>query len=333
MIRISNPLINSSQDGSQDAGAGQRGDSQDGQQDGMAHDGSQDGPDRSPKSGGKSRMKLKSMRSVDKISDEGYVVPTPDRKVTEEQLRAAFEKIDIQGCGELDKEEIGLAAAEVGAVWNDKQLQHAFNMMDDDGNTNGFADFEEFASFWLGKGWEELRDEDNNATKPAASFVSTVTQLGPCGKIGQLLRKNVVSGVDKKKEKQVEPESVFVMSAEGSGLDGARAELMDKIQQIHENEFHQLEDLLNTHAESRVEAEVWERCPCFRLWNLTIFFRNEGHPTAGVAAEQYQGGQGRSKCCNAGRNERHNQRNWRSGPGASVSGMLALLPQGRACPR
>jgi hypothetical protein len=62
-----------------------------------------------------------------------------------------------------------------------------------------------------------------------------------------------------KGERQVEPESVFVMSADGAAsLDRERAELMDKIQQIHENEFHQLEDALNTHAESRVEADFWE---------------------------------------------------------------------------
>eukprot|EP01043_Picozoa_sp_COSAG02_P015134 COSAG02_NODE_637_length_19192_cov_12.648405_9_plen_621_part_00 len=48
------------------------------------------------------------------------------------------------------------------------------------------------------------------------------------------------------------------MSADGASWDRERAELMDKIQLIHENEFHRLEDVLNTNAESRVEAEVWE---------------------------------------------------------------------------
>eukprot|EP01043_Picozoa_sp_COSAG02_P049813 COSAG02_NODE_5044_length_4700_cov_1.930015_1_plen_164_part_00 len=50
-------------------------------------------------------------------------MPTPDPKVTEAMLRAAFDKIDVDGSMELDKEEVRLAAAEVGATWNDHQLE------------------------------------------------------------------------------------------------------------------------------------------------------------------------------------------------------------------
>jgi len=50
-------------------------------------------------------------------------MPTPDPKVTKAMLRAAFDKIDADGSMELDKEEVRLAAAEVGAIWNDNQLE------------------------------------------------------------------------------------------------------------------------------------------------------------------------------------------------------------------
>eukprot|EP01043_Picozoa_sp_COSAG02_P049814 COSAG02_NODE_5044_length_4700_cov_1.930015_2_plen_431_part_00 len=132
------------------------------------------------------------------------------------------------------------------------------NMMDDDGNTNGFVDFEEFASFWLGDEWWLANEEVDSPRHPVAK---PITGLGAqCGKLGRaLLRKKNESLAMSKKERQVEPESVFVMSADAAAsLDRERAELMDKIQQIHENEFHQLEDALNTHAESRMEADFWE---------------------------------------------------------------------------
>ena len=53
-----------------------------------------------------------------KISDEpGRIeLPTPDRKLTQEQLRGAFKAVDTQGSDELDKAEVGLAAAELGCT-------------------------------------------------------------------------------------------------------------------------------------------------------------------------------------------------------------------------
>lgn len=195
-----------------------------------------------------------------KTSVDDDAMPTPDPKVTEEQLRAAFQEIDTDGSQELDKAEVRQAAALVGAVWSDKQLQHVFNLMDDDGNSNGFVDFEEFATFWLGEDWwvkkPEAGDDSRNSNTVCAGFGEK------CGRLSRFLReKEAALHTAKKKEKQVEPESVFVMSADSAtSINRERAELMDKIQEIHENEFHRLEDALNTHAESRVEAEVWETC-------------------------------------------------------------------------
>jgi hypothetical protein len=74
-----------------------------------------------------------------KTADDENAMPTPDPKVTEDMLRVAFDKIDKDASRELDKEEVRLAAAEVGASWNDNQLQQVFNFMDDDGNANGFV--------------------------------------------------------------------------------------------------------------------------------------------------------------------------------------------------
>ncbi len=136
-----------------------------------------------------------------------------------------------------------------------------FNMMDDDGNANGFVDFEEFASFWLGDEWW-LADEE--ADSPRHPVAKPITRLGAqCGKLGRALLREKDGALNAmpmaKKERQVEAESAFVMSADAATrLDRERAELMEKIQQIHENEFHQLEDALNTHAESRIEADFWE---------------------------------------------------------------------------
>ena len=199
-----------------------------------------------------------------KISDEpGRIeLPTPDRKLTQEQLRAAFKTVDTQGSDELDKAEVGLAAAELGCTWSDKQLQEVFNVMVDDNNKHGFVDFNEFASFWLGKNWStqvDVFDDEGDASMRLSNGFGIGAQ---CDRLGQFLRKKEAAlQKRKKKERQVEPESVFVMSADGrASSDRERAELMDKIQQIHENEFHRLEDAFNTHAESRGEAEVWETC-------------------------------------------------------------------------
>ena len=131
-------------------------------------------------------------------------------------------------------------------------------MMDDDGNTNGFVDFEEFASFWLGDDWWLKSGGEDGDSDQAGTAAGLGAQ---CGQLESFLcrRKGGVFVSGKKKETQVQPESFYVLSADGGAkLDRERGELMDQIQQIHQNEFHQLEDLLNTHAESRVESAVWE---------------------------------------------------------------------------
>ena len=125
-------------------------------------------------------------------------------------------------------------------------------MMDDDGNTNGFVDFEEFASFWLGDDWWLKSGGEDGDSDQAGTAAGLGAQ---CGQLESFLcrRKGGVFVSGKKKETQVQPESFYVLSADGGAkMDRERGELMDQIQQIHQNEFHQLEDLLNTHAESRV---------------------------------------------------------------------------------
>eukprot|EP01043_Picozoa_sp_COSAG02_P015135 COSAG02_NODE_637_length_19192_cov_12.648405_10_plen_226_part_00 len=130
-------------------------------------------------------------------SDDGPV-PKPDPKVTEEQLRAAFEKTDKDGSGELDKAEVGLAAAELGASWSTEQLQEVVNLMDDDGNSNGFVDFKEFASFWLGKDWwlssPNFKDEDEEEDGNAKPMAGARTGIGrTCSKLGSFLREKEAS--------------------------------------------------------------------------------------------------------------------------------------------
>ncbi len=69
-------------------------------------------------SAGLSKVGLKTTTTTDENA-----MPTPDPKVTKAMLLVAFEKIDTDGSLELDKEEVRLAAAEVGATWNDNQLE------------------------------------------------------------------------------------------------------------------------------------------------------------------------------------------------------------------
>ena len=175
------------------------------------------------------------------------------RAPTEAQLRAAFNTVDKDRSGELDREEVGEAAKQLGQIFTDQELTETVNMMDDDGNVNGFVDFEEFASFWLGKNWWDKADNDKISADDAPSLFAQ-----KCNTFTRKLsgRGNLESTA-KTKEKQVEPESIFVIASDINQGNRERAELMDKIQEMHESDFHRLEDAFMTYAESQVNEMVW----------------------------------------------------------------------------
>jgi len=63
-----------------------------------------------------------------------------------EKIRATFDRIDTDGSGTLDQEEVAQAAQQLGRVFIGDDLEEAMTMMDSDGN--GEVSFEEFCSWW-----------------------------------------------------------------------------------------------------------------------------------------------------------------------------------------
>ena len=64
----------------------------------------------------------------------------------EKELRDAFEKIDKEGKGTVDRARIGDLAKEMGRPMEEWELDVAMNHMDADGN--GKVDYDEFAVWW-----------------------------------------------------------------------------------------------------------------------------------------------------------------------------------------
>lgn len=64
----------------------------------------------------------------------------------EAQLRFIFDQIDVDRSGTLEKDEVRVAAAQLGMELSAKELDDAMHQMDADGS--GGVDFPEFLSFW-----------------------------------------------------------------------------------------------------------------------------------------------------------------------------------------
>lgn len=69
-------------------------------------------------------------------------------KFTEEEaVRAAFERLDDDGSGELDIDEIGQLMEAIGRQLNEKQLQKMMQEIDEDGS--GLVEFDEYWQWWM----------------------------------------------------------------------------------------------------------------------------------------------------------------------------------------
>lgn len=65
----------------------------------------------------------------------------------DDQLRSLFGKIDADGSGSLDRDEVAALAQELGLQLSAEELDQAMAEMDADGN--GDIDYDEFSSWWL----------------------------------------------------------------------------------------------------------------------------------------------------------------------------------------
>eukprot|EP01043_Picozoa_sp_COSAG02_P034068 COSAG02_NODE_2362_length_9062_cov_129.948789_4_plen_1175_part_00 len=69
-------------------------------------------------------------------------------KFTEEEaVRAAFERLDDDGSGELDIDEIGQLMETIGRSLNEKQLDKMMKEIDEDGS--GLVEFDEYWAWWM----------------------------------------------------------------------------------------------------------------------------------------------------------------------------------------
>merc|ERR1719321_257907 len=64
----------------------------------------------------------------------------------EAAVRKVFDELDVNGDGQLDREEVRLAAVKLGRVLSARQLDLAMKDMDTD--NSGTVDFEEFSEYW-----------------------------------------------------------------------------------------------------------------------------------------------------------------------------------------
>jgi len=71
----------------------------------------------------------------------------PPTDADEKRLHSAFVKIDSDGSGSLDPEELASVCSELGVEMKEEELQATFSLLDR--NRNGKVDFHEFRSFCL----------------------------------------------------------------------------------------------------------------------------------------------------------------------------------------
>ena len=76
------------------------------------------------------------------------------------KLKALFHIVDIDGSGELDREEVAQLSKDMGAVLSEEELDGAMSEMDGDGS--GEVDFDEFREWFFGAGkskWKQMLEE------------------------------------------------------------------------------------------------------------------------------------------------------------------------------
>ena len=123
-------------------------------------------------------------------------------------LRNVFRKFDIDGSGELSRDEFRQAVAKLGFDPNSKEVDEILNVVDSDGNDN--IDLAEFAAGFQGEDMDENLDHEakvrqDNAYKHAAQKSSLGIHMGVRGG-----SKTIESDQKKKKVKGDRNKSIIV---------------------------------------------------------------------------------------------------------------------------
>jgi hypothetical protein len=109
----------------------------------------------------------------------------------------------------------------------------------------------DFDTFW--NWWEQSQ------TSQAAKLLdgtATVVTSGASVVAASMRKKKVSRGATK--QRAVTPESIFVVASGNNEAHRAQAELMDKIQECHESDFHHLEDAMIMRENALHFHEEWE---------------------------------------------------------------------------
>jgi len=75
--------------------------------------------------------------------------PSDEAEADVRRIRMAFDKVDVDHSGFLDKSELMQVAAELGAAPNATELSAMFSLLDSD--VQGKVSFEAFRCMWLGE--------------------------------------------------------------------------------------------------------------------------------------------------------------------------------------
>ena len=166
--------------------------------------------------------------------------------LTLEEAKAAFDRMDENRTGELDHTEVQEMLKSLGREDVLPSLKSQWYLIDED--DSGEIDF---AAFWT---WWQT-DQASKGAKIIGGTVSVVS--GGASVVAATMRKKKVSR-GATRQRAVTPESIFVVAAGNNEGDRARAELMDKIQEHHESDFHHLEDAMIVRETAIHYHEAWE---------------------------------------------------------------------------
>ena len=173
-------------------------------------------------------------------ADQFFGLDLEDGEKRRAQLKAIFDALDDDQSGTLDKDEVRQAYEKLGTTMSPEQLDKMWDRFVLE--HIGQIDFEEFASYF----------ETNHVAKAQKRARRTRRISGAPQGLKSMLSQ------EGKKVRAVQPESIFAVSADSAVGIASRAELMTKIHELFEGDFHHLEDSLIMRENAVHYADSWE---------------------------------------------------------------------------
>ena len=155
-------------------------------------------------------------------ADQFFGLDLEDGEKRRAQLKAIFDALDDDQSGTLDKDEVRQAYEKLGTTMSPEQLDKMWDRFVLE--HIGQIDFEEFASYF----------ETNHVAKAQKRARRTRRISGAPQGLKSMLSQ------EGKKVRAVQPESIFAVSADSAVGIASRAELMTKIHELFEGDFHHL---------------------------------------------------------------------------------------------